>query len=85
VELRIPIVRSTNTGITALILPSGAVGPRAPSFEPAVLDLEVPIVDLRSPYRYVGDVFLWVVVAAAALAVLRRSGAESDIGLSSSI
>lgn len=43
IETRLPQLRSTNTGITALILPDGSTPTRAPSFQSAVYQSSVPI------------------------------------------
>jgi apolipoprotein N-acyltransferase len=46
IELGIPMIRSTNTGITAWIDALGEVHGATPTFQPAVLPLELPIVEL---------------------------------------
>jgi apolipoprotein N-acyltransferase len=48
IETRRAQVRSTNTGISALILPTGAIVDRGPEDEPAALSYTVPILDLAA-------------------------------------
>ncbi|HYB98163.1 MAG TPA: apolipoprotein N-acyltransferase [Candidatus Limnocylindrales bacterium] len=78
VENRMPMVRSTNTGISAFITAQGHVGPVTPLFEP---DVAVETVLMRrswSFYREYGDVFLYACMAVLALlAAMRvRAGAR---------
>jgi apolipoprotein N-acyltransferase len=48
VDLRLPQIRATNSGISALILPSGEIISATPFGSPAALRLEVP----RVPHRW---------------------------------
>jgi apolipoprotein N-acyltransferase len=66
---RRPLVRATNTGITAVVTPAGAIVARAPAGEPATLVVEVHPVRALSLYTRVGDVFAWLCVAGAGFAV----------------
>jgi apolipoprotein N-acyltransferase len=66
---RRPLVRATNTGITAVVAPTGAVVARAPVGGPATLVAEVHPVRALSLYARVGDVFAWLCAAGAAVAV----------------
>jgi apolipoprotein N-acyltransferase len=43
VETRLPLVRSTNTGISALIMPDGEITHATPIGEPVVMNVSVPI------------------------------------------
>lgn len=76
VEHRIPLLRAANTGISALILPSGALRSRLGIGERGVLEVDVPIVGVGSVYTRVGDLFALccclVVAAALGLRALRR-------------
>lgn len=76
VELRVPLVRLTETGITAVILPSGEFVLETGLHERRVDRVVLPLGDTWSAYRVVGDVFAWacvaLVVAALAGAYFRR-------------
>ncbi len=69
VAYRRTLVRATNTGITAVVAPTGAIVARAPPREPATLVVEVRPVRALSVYARVGDVFAWLCVAGAVCAV----------------
>jgi len=58
IETGLPMVRSTNTGISAWVDPLGQIHQPTPTFEPAVLSLELPVVELPpSPVERFGDWF----------------------------
>lgn len=67
IEHRIPMVRSTNTGLSGLILPSGQVEVISQPFEAAYKVLEVPVPTEASPTPYTrfGDWFAWLSVLLA--------------------
>lgn len=44
IETRLPQLRATNTGISALITPDGEIRERTALFEPAILNVRVPLV-----------------------------------------
>ena len=71
------LVRATNTGISALVTPRGAVAASAPPFETAVLEVALPPLQGRTPYARWRDGP--VLVLAALLVVIgwrvRRAGA----------
>ena len=73
VETRRAQLRATNTGITALILPDGALVSPGPIDQPAALAYDVPLLDARSPVVELGawgglGCALGALVALAALA-----------------
>lgn len=71
VEFRMPIVRSANTGISALIDPTGAIRVRSPLFEEWVHADAVSLKKARpSLYARVGDMFAYICVFFSAAAVL---------------
>lgn len=71
VEFRMPIVRSANTGISALIDPTGAIRVRSPLFEEWVHADAVSLKkDRPSLYARVGDMFAYICVFFSAAAVL---------------
>ena len=61
------LLRSTNTGITAVIDPRGHVAKTVPQFEATVLEHEVRGYTGSTPYVRWGN---WLVIAAACVAVL---------------
>lgn len=65
VELRRPMLRATVTGITAWIGADGAIHGDTPVFQTAVLRAELPLVQAESPYRWWGDLPLWLLTALA--------------------
>lgn len=46
IELGIPMLRATNTGISALVDPAGRILSQTETFVPAILNSEIPLVDL---------------------------------------
>jgi apolipoprotein N-acyltransferase len=76
VENRIPLVRATNTGVSAVVAPDGSISAETPLFEEAVIVEDVKIVRGASLYTLLGD---WLVYASifllTGLVVVRsRSG-----------
>ncbi|MDR2880487.1 MAG: apolipoprotein N-acyltransferase [Azoarcus sp.] len=63
-----PMLRSTNTGMTALVLPDGSVPAALPAFERGVLEVEVPAYKGLTPYARWGDVPA-LIVALSGIAV----------------
>ena len=73
------LLRSTTTGATAVIAPTGEIIARAPDNEPHVLLGNVQPVALETFYTRWGDVFAWLCLAATvALAVVRRGRTRHD-------
>ena len=70
IETRRFLVRVTNSGLTAVVDPRGAVVAAAPRDEPAVVSAEVVPLDGATPYTRVGDAFSWACTLAAALALV---------------
>jgi apolipoprotein N-acyltransferase len=68
IENRVPVVRATATGITAVIDPSGTVRERLRENETAVLHAAVPSAWPPSFYRRFGDVFAIACCLAFAMA-----------------
>ena len=75
------LLRSTNTGITAIVAPDGSVEARVPQFEVQVLEGTIFPMQGMTPYARTGDV---LVVALAALVLVgafassRRRSARDD-------
>jgi apolipoprotein N-acyltransferase len=76
VENRVPMVRSTNTGISAVVDPTGRIRDRTALFEEAAVVVSVPIVEGGSLYARIGDVFVYTCIGVALLLfyVRRRLG-----------
>ena len=79
IENRLPLVRSTNTGISAFVSDEGRIGPTTPLFEEDMVVETVLVRDVWSFYRVYGDVFLHLCQALAVWFVMlavgrRRSG-----------
>jgi apolipoprotein N-acyltransferase len=64
VENKRYLLRSTTTGATAVISPTGEIVAQAPMGEPFVLTTTVQPMDLRTFYTQFGDVFGWSCVTA---------------------
>jgi apolipoprotein N-acyltransferase len=66
VENRMPLVRATNTGVSAVVAPDGTITGATPLFEEALIVEDVRIVRGASLYTFLGD---WLVYASIALIV----------------
>ena len=72
IENRVPLVRATNTGISALVDPSGRIRARTALFETAVFVDSVGVGGGGSLYTRIGDVLVYAMIGAiAVLAYLR--------------
>jgi len=72
IETRVPIVRATNTGVTALIGIDGSVRRPTPLFERELVVDTVTIRPVRGIYTMIGDVFAYAcILALAALVSIR--------------
>jgi apolipoprotein N-acyltransferase len=69
IENRRALARATNTGITAVIDPTGAVIARAPAGSPQTLTAAIPVVATQTFFTRWGDLFAWLCVAACLLAL----------------
>jgi len=72
IENRVPVVRATNTGITALIDATGRVRKATSLFVPAVVVDDVRLSPARGLYTRVGDSFVALCLLAFALLVFFR-------------
>jgi apolipoprotein N-acyltransferase len=70
-EFGLPVLRSTNNGITAFINANGEIQSRLPQFETDVLSDEVQRVSGITPYRYFGDLGPWLLSILALLIAVR--------------
>ncbi|WP_440903780.1 apolipoprotein N-acyltransferase [Catenovulum sp. SX2] len=69
-ELGIPIVRATNTGISAIINATGRISAQAPQFEQHVLTYLLPIIQHQTVYRKYGDWFVYLCYLISICAVV---------------
>jgi apolipoprotein N-acyltransferase len=72
VETRRALARGTNTGITALVGPSGRIVARFPTDRRAAWVVDVPLRDGITPYARLGDLFAWASVGVTLLLLVRR-------------
>lgn len=81
VEERRTLVRATNTGVTAMVDPTGAVVARAPTSQSTGLLVEAPLLRVRTVYAAVGDAVAWLALFAFAglLAVSRAHTRDSNV------
>lgn len=74
------LLRSTNTGITAIVAPDGVVEAQAPQFEVQVLPGEILPMGGMTPYARTGDtvvIVLMVLIVIACVAITRRRAARA--------
>ena len=60
IENRLSIVRSANTGISAIIAPTGVIISKTPLFERTILKGSAIIIDEKTFYTAYGDVFVYL-------------------------
>jgi apolipoprotein N-acyltransferase len=79
VENGVAIARAANTGVSALVQPSGRIDPQLGLFRQGVLRVEVPLRTRETFYTRFGDVFAYAcgAVAGAALAARAVAGRRS--------
>jgi len=65
------LVRSTNTGISAIVTPEGRVAASVPAFEAGVLEFDVPPLEGRTGYARWRDVPVLVLIALLLLIAWR--------------
>jgi len=70
VENRRYVVRSTNTGVSAIIAPSGRLEMVSGIFEEALIVAPVRLIDRKTIYTRLGDWFAWACVAYAAFGLI---------------
>jgi len=76
IEQGLPMVRAANTGISAVIDPSGRIVARLGLGVEGVLDSALPAAIAPTIYVRIGDIPAAILVAAALLVVLRRRVAK---------
>jgi len=58
IETKRTMVRATNTGVTAVILPSGKVAVQSPLFEEGIVIFQTPLLTQQTVYTKLGDWFI---------------------------
>ena len=76
VENGVAVARAANTGVSALIHPSGRVEPRLGLFRRGVLRVDVPLRAGETFYTRYGDLFAYAMSAVTAAALAARSVGE---------
>lgn len=76
VETRRSLARGTNTGITALVGPSGRILARFPTGQRGAWVVEVPLRTDATLYGRIGDLFAWCMITAALLFLVAAPGGE---------
>lgn len=78
IETRRALIRSTNTGISAVVDPAGRIVQRTGQWTPETLVAEVPVIKSggSTPFMRVGDVTGWGCVVLTLLGILRCRSAE---------
>jgi len=71
IEMRRSMVRSTNTGITTVIEPTGEIKESLPMFSEGVLRASIPLLEMKTLYARYGDWFGFVLTAMTLLALAR--------------
>ena len=74
------LVRAANTGITAIIAPSGEILSETPLFTEAAMTGTIRLRQGQTPYSRYGDVFAWVCVLCVVAGCLLLLGARWGIG-----
>lgn len=82
VEQRRVLVRSTNTGISAVVDAAGRIGPTVPQLQEGSLVVRVPLLEGTTVYQVIGDAPAWACLGLMILLLLlgvRRAppGAEA--------
>lgn len=70
IEFGLPIIRATNTGITAAYDANGELLGELPQFVEGVLTLDVPLVKGKTPYSILGNLPLYIVTIVMFIAAL---------------
>lgn len=70
VELRMPLVRVTQTGITAVVAPTGEFLAETALHERRTVVVDVPRMAASGPYLFLGPAFAWICVVGVSLAAL---------------
>ena len=67
-EMGLPLIRSTNNGISGFVDHRGNITADIPQFERASISHNIALVDGTTPYRQFGDVWIWFITLTLAIA-----------------
>jgi apolipoprotein N-acyltransferase len=73
VENKRSLVRSANTGISGFVDPTGKILASTPLFTESTLTRDVSLLQTRTIYSRIGDLFAWTCLALAFVVVIRRA------------
>ena len=74
VETGVAVVRAANTGVSAVVEPTGRIGPRLPLFERGVIETTIALREGQTFYTRFGDLFAYGCALGSLAAVLGRRG-----------
>ncbi|MEM0910850.1 MAG: apolipoprotein N-acyltransferase [Pseudomonadota bacterium] len=80
-EFGLPIIRATNTGITAAYDANGNLLGKLPQFVEGVLEVDIPLVDGSTPYVSLGNLPIYIIAIPLfifAIIAQRREATESE-------
>jgi apolipoprotein N-acyltransferase len=60
IENRRYLLRAVNTGVSAIIDPTGEIVEQSRIFEPATITGKISLLQSRTVYSYIGDIFAWL-------------------------
>jgi apolipoprotein N-acyltransferase len=80
IEHRRPLIRSTNTGISAIVDPVGRIDQRTAQWTRATLAGRIPLMQGRTVYALAGDWIGWVCAAIALFGIGRAVRARRQTG-----
>jgi len=72
VENGVAVARAANTGVSALVSPSGRLGPELGLFRRGVLRVDVPLAPGPTFYTRFGDLFAYAMTAVSLAALAAR-------------
>lgn len=60
IENRLYLLRAVNTGVSAIVDPTGRIVEQSAIFEPATVTGNISLMQHRTVYSYIGDLFAWL-------------------------
>ncbi len=81
VENRVPVVRATNTGVSAFVYADGSTGVRTALFETDIGVERILLRRMDSLYRHVGDLFVYICLALTVLFALFSKLRGGSVGI----
>ncbi len=80
IQYRLPVIRVSNSGNSLFVKASGELVPhlRAPNFEKKTTVSQIFVPKDRSPYSYVGNMFLYIVMLLWGIDLWRAKYSKTD-------